>query len=60
MSLSSIYRPNEDIRNPSLDSVLAKLAVMSTDQLKAFAAQNQDDMIMLGAAAAVPVMRGSG
>jgi hypothetical protein len=57
MSLSSIYRPNEDIRNPSLDSVLAKLAVMSTDQLKAFAAQNQDDMIMLGAAQAVHAKR---
>jgi len=57
MSLSSIYRPNEDISNPSLDSVLAKLAVMSTDQLKAFAAQNQDDMIMLGAAQAVHAKR---
>jgi hypothetical protein len=57
MSLSSIYRPNEDISNPSLESVLAKLAVMNTDQLKAFAAQNQDDMIMLGAAQAVHAKR---
>ena len=57
MSLSSIYRPNEDIRNPSLDSVLAKLAVMNTDQLKAFAEQHQDDMVMLGAAQAVHAKR---
>lgn len=57
MSLSSIYRPNEDIRNPSLDSVLAKLAVMNTDQLKAFAAEHQDDMVMLGAAQAVHAKR---
>lgn len=57
MSLSSIYRPNEDISNPSLDSVLAKLAVMNTDQLKAFAAEHQDDMVMLGAAQAVHAKR---
>jgi hypothetical protein len=57
MSLSSIYRPNEDISNPSLDSVLAKLAVMNTDQLKAFAEQHQDDMVMLGAAQAVHAKR---
>ena len=57
MSLSSIYRPHEDIRNPSLDSVLAKLAVMSTDQLKAFAAEHQEDMVMLGAAQAVHAKR---
>jgi len=57
MSLSSIYRPNEDISNPSLDSVLAKLAVMNTDQLKAFATEHQDDMIMLGAAQAVHAKR---
>jgi hypothetical protein len=53
MSLSSIYRPNEDISNPSLESVMDKLQTFNPEQLKAFAAANQDDMILLGAAQAV-------
>lgn len=57
MSLDSIYQTRGDITNPNLKSVLAKLAVMNTQQLQAFAAQNQDDPIMLSAAQAVHARR---
>jgi len=53
MSLSSIYRPNEDLSSPNLNSVMAKLAVMNPQQLQAFAAANENDPIMLSAAQAV-------
>jgi hypothetical protein len=53
MSLDSIYQTRGDITNPNLKSVMAKLATFNPEQLKAFAAANQDDMILLGAAQAV-------
>lgn len=53
MSLSSIYRPNENVSQPSLNSVMAKLAVMDPRQLQAFAAAHEHDPIMLSAAQAV-------
>ena len=57
MSLQSIYQTRGDIANPNLKSVMAKLAVMNTQQLQAFAAENQDDPIMLSAAQAVHAKR---
>lgn len=57
MSLDSIYQTRGDISNPNLKSVLAKLAVMNTQQLQAFAAANENDPIMLSAAQAVHAKR---
>lgn len=53
MSLSSIYRTDEDPTTPNLKSVMAKLAVMNPQQLQAFAAAHEHDPIMLSAAQAV-------
>lgn len=53
MSLSSIYRTDEDPSTPNLKSVMAKLAVMNPQQLQAFAAAHENDPIMLSAAQSV-------
>jgi len=52
MSLQSIYQTRGDITNPNLSEVMAKLSVMSPQQLQAFAAAHEDDPIMLSAAQA--------